>query len=137
MANCDVESRPGRPTHLGFRISFGPQHSGEDIRQSTQTKAERIVREGTRPTTRPIPHLWAVCPHTETGLPNLYTGRVGAPDATPWHLNGSEPCQGHPNVVYKGCTPDAQRMLTLETVVQPLCIRCAPLVHSQKSRRGG
>ena len=27
---------------------------------------------GGGPTTRPISHLWAVCPHTETGLPNLY-----------------------------------------------------------------
>jgi hypothetical protein len=46
MANGDVASRPGRPTHLGFRISFGPQHSGKEIRQSAQAKAERIVRRG-------------------------------------------------------------------------------------------
>ena len=44
MANGDVESRPERPTHLGFRISFGPQHSGQEIRQSAQAKAEWIVR---------------------------------------------------------------------------------------------
>ena len=31
--------------------------------------------------------------------------------------------------VYKGCTRGAQRMLTLEKLVQPSCIRCVPLVH--------
>jgi hypothetical protein len=46
MGNGDVESRPGGPTHLGFGISFGPQHSGEHIRPFAQAKAERIARGG-------------------------------------------------------------------------------------------
>jgi hypothetical protein len=44
-------------------------------------------------------------------------------------LRRSERCQGHPHAVYKGCTREAQGMPTLEKGVQPLCIRCAPLVH--------
>ena len=37
------------------------------------------------------------------------------------------------NAVYKGCTREAQGMLTLEKVVQPSFIRCTPLVHDAKS----
>jgi hypothetical protein len=45
------------------------------------------------------------------------------------HIQRLEPCQGHSDAVYKGCTKEAQRMHTLLELVQPLCIRCAPLVH--------
>jgi hypothetical protein len=47
------------------------QWEGDPAVRPSQGRAD--CSEGTRPTTRPIPHLWAVCPHTETGLPNLYT----------------------------------------------------------------
>ncbi len=65
---------------LGFRIYFGPQHREGGMRPCAQANAERIVREaGRRLTTRPIPHLWAVCPCTETGLPNLYENILHTP----------------------------------------------------------
>src|SRR5271169_1759902 len=54
------------------------------------------------------------------------------PSIESWASGSYERCvQG----VYKGCTREAQGMLTLEKVVQPSCIRCAPLVHDAKSRQ--
>ena len=38
-----------------------------------------------------------------------------------------KPPQSYPNAVYKGCTPDAHGMHTLQTLVHLLCIRCIAL----------
>jgi len=85
----------------------------------------------------PAELTWLIQPVASTlAVGGIRTGRVGAPNARPWHLHRSEPGQGHPNAMHKRCTRGAHRMHTLAKLVRLLCVSCAPLVHGPKSRRG-
>ena len=80
---------------------------------------------------QPAEFTWRIQPVSRSlAVGGGRSGRVCAPNPpAPWHLYRSEPCQAHLNAVYKGCTREAQGMLTLKKVVHPSCIRCTPLVH--------